>query len=274
MKILLLLFELVTLLRTGTSLQCYQGNATNKELTDCSLKSSFLVMGLECLVKEPRGEIVDLAQQYLTPLKKCLDSFESCIYLELTDFFTCTCDLPYVAYFKPLNMKTRECKNVSQSDHEQLIKPYLLQHGENYLKLFNASAQCSNLFSKRKTQASGKLDLPIETIESRRNENYKVCTCDSNECDPTKLGPEKTSTVGPGSTIIPGSSTKKNGSNGQDVIPGSSTKKDGSNGQDGSNEDKKSTTTESSAMVHLFEQSLVIMMIMAITISFIFNNFL
>merc|ERR1712136_127697 len=85
---------------------------------------------------------------------------------------------------------------------------------------------------------------------------------------------EKTSTVGPGNTIIPGSSTKKNGSNGQDVIPGSSTKKDGSNGQDGSNEDKKSTTTASSAMVHLFEQSLVIMMIMAITISFIFNNFL
>ena len=229
--------------------------------------------GLGCLVLEGRAELADLANQYLTLFNECLKTVEGCFYHGDTNSFGCTCSMDYFYYIKPLNMKKKECKNVSQSDFEDFIGPAFVEHNENIMNLTAESFRCFSSISPRKILPFEKLDLSTKSIESRRFEPFKVCTCDSDKCDPTKQGPAMTSTVVPEDTTKPngGGSNKPNGGgNGQGDV--SNKPNGGGNGQGaGSNNDKK-TTKQSSAKMNV--PSLVIMLIIAVTIALIFDRLL
>jgi len=262
MKILLLLLASLAVYQTDTSLDCYYGQDIILE-KDCSGSSNMLVEALECLVNEPGGRFVALAQQYLSPLKECLERFESCIYLGYTNFYSCTCELVYLTWFKPLNMKRNECKDVPPLNNAREIEIKRLVDNYNKLVFEIKSGQCSS-FAQRKRILSENSTWPIKSIESRSSETFKVCTCSTNRCNEPKVGPVETSNY----TIIP-----NGGGNGQG--DGSNQPNGDGNGQGaGSNNDKKTTIAKSSAMTHSFEPTFVIMLRIAITISLIFDWYL
>ena len=218
-----------------------------------------------------------LAKTYLPAFKECSQKYESCSYLGEINAVGCTCTLFYIMYIKPLNMKINECKDVSQSDYEILIKPGYEDREEDLDKLAIAGKFCRLLSPEKKKQALGKSDLPKKLIEPRRSAPFKICMCATDKCDPRIPRKENTSTVMPETSIKPNQgSTKKDGSNNGGSNGSNNGGSTGSNngGSNGSNNNKKSTTTKNSAMMPFVEQRLVITLIMKIIISFIFNNIL
>ena len=200
-----------------------------------------MVKGLECLVEDRRDEIAALAQKYLDLFKECLERMKGGCFCEgYENSCSCTCDRPYIELIKPLNIKRNECKDVSQLDFSRLIEsPEYEKRKEDIQLLLEEGRGCRPSLSSRTILPSGKSDRANQSMESLRTETYKVCTCDSNECDPRKQ-----ETVNP------------NG---------------GGNGQEAATNDDKNTT-KSSARMQCIEKTFVIMQIVSITITFIFDN--
>jgi len=229
---LLLIFASLTSIRTDKSYQC--------PLTRCKDKENRMVKVLGCLVEDRRDEIAALAQKYLDLFKECLERMKGgCFCEEYKNECGCTCDQPYPILIKPLNIKRNECKDVTESDFTRLREsPEFEKDLQNIELLMNESSRCRPPPSSRKRLPSGKSDRANQPMESLRTETYKVCTCDSNECDPRK----------------------------QPVNPNG-----GGNGQEAATNDDKNTT-KSSARIQCIEKAFVIMQIVSITISFIFDN--
>jgi len=212
--------------------ECSQtfGNGTVQTMY-CDQVERIIGVGLGCVVEERSGQDAALAQKYFASFKECLERFKGCVYLGDINRIDCICNAYYFSHIKPLNMKNKECKDVDS----QLIKP----EEEKIEKLYPLVQKC--LLSLNSSLPSGKSDWATKSIESRRSETFKVCTCDSNNCDPIKESPEQTSTAVSENTTKPNQVTGSSdgAGNGQD----SSTKKDGSNEANGQD---KTTTKDGS----------------------------